>query len=356
MKITAIRSSLRSVNLKKPYTIAYNTFSDVTLVMLEIELANGIIGYGSASPAEEVVGETPMQTADNLRSDMIEQLVGRDIRNFQQLIHEVRKAFPGLPGTQAAIDIALHDAFGKYLGIPVVEFYGQKIKALLTSVTIGIKEVTATIKEAEEYQRMGFRVLKVKTGLNVEEDIEKVAKLFERFGRSMLIRVDANQGYDLKQLQQFLSATQSFGIELVEQPLPVGKESHLLELDVNWRARLAGDESIKDATAALYWASGDKPFGIYNIKLMKCGGISGAFSIANIAAAAGINLFWGCNDESVISIAAALHAAYACDNTRYLDLDGNFDLQEDGMSGGFRLEDGYMYIAGGAGLGLIPAK
>ena len=36
---------------------------------------------------------------------------------------------------------------------------------------------------------------------------------------------------------------------------------------------------------------------------------------------------WGCNDESCISIAAALHAAYACPATRYLDLDGSFDLR-----------------------------
>jgi L-alanine-DL-glutamate epimerase-like enolase superfamily enzyme len=128
-----------------------------------------------------------------------------------------------------------------------------------------------------------------------------------------------------------------------------------VKLDTFWRGWLAGYESIKDPAAALCWAAGDRPFGIYNIKLMKCGGLSGAFSIAQIAAAAGIHLFWGCNDESTISITAALHAAYANENTRYLDLDGNFDLQEDLMAGGFRLEDGYMYIGTGAGLGLIPA-
>lgn len=354
MKITAIRSSLRNVPLKKPYTIAYNTFSAVTLVLLEIELANGMIGYGSASPAEEVVGETSAQTAAHLQTEMIQQLVGRDIRHFQQLIFEVRSQFALYPGTQAAVDIALHDAFGKFLGIPVVDFYGQKIKALLTSVTVGIKEVAETLEEAEAYQRAGFRVLKIKTGRAVEEDIERIAKLYERFGRSMLIRVDANQGYTLSELQQFLSATQVYGVELVEQPLPVGSEPALLELDSLIRARLAGDESVKDVAAAVRFAADTKPFGIYNIKLMKCGGLMGAFQIAQIAAAAQINLFWGCNDESIISITAALHAAYACENTRYLDLDGSFDLQEDLLAGGFRVEDGYMYIGQGAGFGLLP--
>jgi L-alanine-DL-glutamate epimerase-like enolase superfamily enzyme len=352
MKITAVRSSLRKVPLKKPYTIAYNTFSDVTLVFFEIELANGIIGFGSASPAEEVVGETPAQTAANLQLDFVQQLVGRDIRHFQQLIHEARVFFPLLPGTQAAIDIALHDAFGQYLGIPIVDFYGQKIKALLTSVTLGIKGVTETLEEAEGYQQSGFRVLKVKTGLEVEEDIERIAKLYERFGRSMLIRVDANQGYSIEQLQQFIPAMQQYGVELIEQPLPVGKEAELYALDTSIRTRLAGDESVKDAAAALRFCGEQRPYGIFNIKLMKCGGITGALQIANVAAIGGISLFWGCNDESIISISAALHAAYSCEHTRYLDLDGSFDIAQDLLSGGFRVEDGYLYLMPGTGLGL----
>lgn len=136
MKITAIRPSFRKMALTKPYTIAYNTFSDVSLVFLEIELSNGIIGYGSCSPAEDVVGESPEQSYSNLCSSFFEEFVGRDIRHFRQLIMETKIAFPHLPGTLAAFDIALHDAFGKLLGIPIVEFYGRKIKALPTSITI----------------------------------------------------------------------------------------------------------------------------------------------------------------------------------------------------------------------------
>lgn len=356
MKITAIRSSLKTIPLRKPYTIAYSTFSDVTIVLVELELANGMVGLGAASPAEEVVGETPFQTATNLQHDFVQQLVGRDIRHFQQLIQEVRSFFPHLPGTQAALDIALHDAFAKWLGIPVVDFYGQKIKSLLTSVTIGIKGVTETLEEAEAYQISGFRILKVKTGLQVEEDIERVAKLYERFGSEMIIRVDANQGYTLQDLQQFISVTSKYGIELIEQPLPVGKEQELLVLDASVRIRLAGDESIKDPAAALQYCQHPQPFGIYNIKLMKCGGVYGAMQIAHIAAVGGITLFWGCNDESIIGIAAALHTAYACSNTRYLDLDGSFDLAEEMLSGGFRVKDGQLYHTGLPGLGVMISK
>ena len=84
---------------------------------------------------------------------------------------------------------------------------------------------------------------------------------------------------------------------------------------------------------------------------MKCGGLLGAFSIADIALNGGIELFWGCNDESLLGITAALHAAYACSNTRYIDLDGSFDLAEDLVTGGFSLFDGYMLINDQPGFG-----
>ena len=351
MKIVAVRSYLTSMALTKPYTIAYNTFSDVSLAFFEVELENGMVGYGSGSPAKEVVGESTAQTAANLQTEFVQNFVGKDIRQFQQIIFDTIKHFPHLPVTQAAIDIALHDAFCKFIGISVADFYGRKINALPTSVTIGIKNVQETLLEAKDYQSLGFKVLKVKTGIDVNEDIEKVLKLKENFGNHFSIRVDANQGYKLDDLKKFIAATKHQGLELIEQPMPVGTEAELLNLSWEERKLLAADESLKDPQAALKLAANEKPFGIYNIKLMKCGGIFGALGISNIANNSDIDLFWGCNDESIISITAALHVAYACPNTKYIDLDGCFDLAEDLVKGGFEIEEGVMKINDAPGFG-----
>lgn len=353
MRIQSIRPYLRNLALTKPYTIAYQTTSDVENVFLEIELDNGIIGIGAANPSPDVVGESPEQALDNLQSDWMAELIGQDIRQFNGILNSVNQQFSASPGTLAAIDIALHDAFGQYLDIPIVAFYGQAIQSLPTSVTIGIMGVAATLDEAAEYYKQGFRVLKVKTGLHVEEDVERIVKLRETYGNDLTIRVDANQGYSLPDLQHFYSATLKATVELIEQPLPDGQESDLLTLPIETRRILAADESLKGPKAALELASQPQPFGIYNIKLMKCGGIRSALNIATIAEPAGISLFWGCNDESRVSITAALHAAFACPHTRYIDLDGSFDLAEDIVSGGFVVEDGYMRPTGGSGLGLV---
>lgn len=355
MKITSIRARLKNLALRKPYAIANLLCSDVENVFLEIKLENGITGIGAANPAPEVVGETPALCLDNCRSEAFDRLAGRDIDDFRSIIQEMCLQFPQAPGTVAALDIALHDAYAQWKGVPVVALYGQKFTSLPTSVTIGIMDVAETLAEAEAFYGQGFRILKVKTGMDVEEDIERMCKLHERFGARMTLRADANQGYDAPTLQQFLTATQHLNLELIEQPLPVGEEETLRAFPPGIRNMLVADESLKSVESARILAQHPQPFGIFNIKLMKCGGIAGALDIAQVARPVGIDLFWGCNDESIVSITAALHAAFACEHTRYLDLDGSFDLAEDVVQGGFVLENGCLRLAEGHGLGLCNA-
>ncbi len=343
MKIRSVNAYRKNLALQKPYTIARETITDVENAFLEIELENGITGIGAANPSPEVVGETPTQTFHNLQSDFVNSFVGKDIRCFLKLNANAKMQFPNLPGTQACVDIALHNAFAQYLGISIVDFYGRHHRRMLTSVTIGIKDVDETLEEASDYYTKGFRILKVKTGLDPVTDAERIVKLKQKFNDHFIIRVDANTGYKLDDLQLFLKLTRDHPVELVEQPLLPADDDALLQLPPATRKLLAADESLKDARTALQLAE-KKLYGIYNIKLMKCGGITAALEIANIAKPAGIDLFWGCNDESSVSITAALHAAFACPHTKYLDLDGSFDLAEDVMPGGFFVKDGYMYL------------
>jgi L-alanine-DL-glutamate epimerase-like enolase superfamily enzyme len=218
MKIRNIRSFIKDLRLTKPYTIAHYHFDSVSMVFVELELENGIVGYGTASPAEEVVGETSAQTLNNLQSNITQQLIGKSIDDYQSIIKHFHQLWPNYPGSVAAIDIALHDAYGKYIGKSVASILGQQINGLPTSVTIGIKSVIETIEEARAYLQLGFHVVKLKTGMSIEEDIEKVIRLKEIFHDKIHIRVDANQGYNLQQLQQFMNATKDCKLDLIEQP------------------------------------------------------------------------------------------------------------------------------------------
>lgn len=336
----------------KPYTIAFKTITEVRNVFVEITLDNGMTGIGSGNPSEYVVGETIEQSIEALDEKNLEFLLNRDIREFQQLTYELWNNFPENPAARAAVDIALYDAFTKYLDVPLVKFLGQKIKKLPTSITIGIKNVEETLKEAEDYVARGFRVLKLKLGKNLDEDVERVIKLREKFGNTVVIRVDANQGYNVHDTIQFYGRVYDFDIELIEQPLPAKAIKELKGLPKDVREVIAADESLITPADALALIKPPKAAGIFNIKLMKCGGVSQALKIADIALQEEIDLFWGCNDESIVSITAALHASFSCPNTKYIDLDGSLDLANDIVKGGFTLKDGAMHCLDKPGLGV----
>ena len=350
MKIKNIKTWSVDLGNTKPYTIAFKTVDEVKNAFVEITLENGTTGIGAGNPSEYVTGESFEQCEKALHENNLDFLVGRDIRELNQLLYEVLVRFPKNPAARAALDIALHDVFTKHLNIPLVKFLGQKITSMPTSNTIGIKNVEDTLKEAQEYGDRGFTVLKVKLGKDLDEDVERLVKLREKFGKRFTIRIDANQGYTVEQTIAFAKRTAQLDVELIEQPLPAKQDVRALPEAI--RKKVAADEALLSPADGLSLSTAPVAAGIFNIKLMKCGGVREALRIADIAALQNIELFWGCNDESIVSITAALHAAFSCAHTKYIDLDGSLDLARDVVRGGFVLKDGVMYCSDKPGLGL----
>ena len=352
MRITKAICWKEDLKLTRPYTIAYRTISAVENLFVQLETDNGIVGLGAGSPGEWVTGEKMEDSLAGLQEHLQGLLVGKDLRHFQSMIRTSRSKLAGLPAAQAAVDIALHDAFARSLDVPLVKLLGQYHHSLPTSITIGIKSLEETLAEAEEHVAKGFSIIKLKTGSDVEADVEIFSKLRAKVGPGIKIRVDANQGYLPKDFETFVKAVRHLNIEFIEQPVMHHRLELMMQIPATLRKWCAADEDLHDAQDAVRLARPSRPFGIYNIKLMKCGGIQEALRIASIAEAANINLMWGCMDESIISITAALHAALACPNTKYLDLDGSLDLARDIVSGGFILEDGVLRVDDSrAGLG-----
>jgi len=357
MRIRSIAVSAERFPLTRPYAIAgQDPVTEVENVVVRIETEDGLTGFGAGSPGEHVTGETNESCRAALAPGHLEWLRGRDVRTLRALCRESSERFPLTPAARAAVDIALHDLLGQRAGLPLADVLGRAHDALPTSITIGIKSLQETLAEADEYLARGFRVLKVKIGDALEKDIERLEKLREHVGRRAVIRVDANIGYTIEQTERFFERTAPLDIEFVEQPVTRETFDLVRGLPAAWRRRIAADESLHGEKDALDLAGppGDPACGIYNIKLMKCGGVWPALRIAAIAETAGVSLMWGCMDESRISIAAALHAAFASPATRYLDLDGSLDLARDVVSGGFTLEDGVMRTLDTPGLGVEP--
>ncbi|MBD3852595.1 MAG: dipeptide epimerase [Acidobacteria bacterium] len=352
MRISGITSWGEAVPLLHPYEISSMRIDAVDLFFVRISTEDGIEGVGSASPAEDVTGESPEACRTALSVKRLGWLGGRDPRDLDELVRELERSHRATPAARAAVDMALHDLVARSEGVPLVDLLGRCHEALPTSVTIGISSVEETLAEAEDYLGRGFRCLKVKTGRAFDEDVERLSRLRDSVGAEALIRIDANQGYTVEETRRLGDLAGDLDLELIEQPLPATMDSQLRTLPSAVRRIVAADESLHGEENARELAEDPAACGIFNIKLMKCGGIRPALAIAGIAQSANIELMWGCNDESVVSIAAALHAAYACPSTRYLDLDGSFDLARDPAKGGFVVEEGRLRLLDKPGLGV----
>ncbi len=352
MKIQTVTTWKEHFLLTKPYTIAYETFDHVENIFVRLDSDDGFFGVGVASPAPDVTGESAIDCQNALDQYLEPILIRRDVRHLKALVRELGRNMITTPAAMTAVDMALHDLLAKVMGIPLVDLLGRCHESLTTSVTIGIKSIQETLEEASAYLNQGFRILKIKIGNDLDEDMERLFRIREHVGEHILVRVDINQGYSREAFATFIQQMAPLNLEFIEQPLKHDDIGGMSMISASVRKQVAADESLHGLTDAFELAASPQPFGIFNIKLMKCGGIAQGVQIADIAHLAGIHVMWGCMDESVVGISAALHAALSSPATRYIDLDGHLDLARDIAEGGFIMHEGRMHVLDKPGLGV----
>ena len=318
-----------------------------------VRLTSGCLsGFGSASPSGEITGEDDAKCIDALQGPLAELTksieFSKDPAMWSQQALELA---PDCPAAIAAVDMALWDLLGKEQGVPLFRLWGGRGEPIATSVTIGICSIEQTLAEAAAWLAKGFYVLKVKIGEELEVDIERIRKIRELAGPNIMLRVDANQGFDLAGARELLRRTADLNVEMLEQPLPQDVLADAAVLTTESAVPIVADESASGLAECMQVVDRCAAHAI-NIKLMKCGGPTVALRIHDYARDAGMSLMLGCNDETRISIAAGVHLAQSMPALCYADLDGHMDLASDPSSGGFDIRDGMLYLQETPGLGV----
>ncbi len=359
LTISNINVSTHCIPLKRPYKVANQYFEIVDMIQVHIETKEGVTGFGTGTLANFLTGEVLSESLKALNEFNLEPILGRSLESPEKAIELIESAFINTPAALAAIDIALYDAFAKSEKKSLLDYLGQHHTALPTSVTIGIKDsLEDALIELKEYVDAGFKAIKIKVGgTDLQSDITLLQEVKRRIPRDTHLYVDPNQGYSFEECIKFIQKTHDLGIAFLEQPVSVDDAPLLASLNDKLKEFICLDESLMHHQTAAEWEQYDSfPGHIFNIKLMKCGGITNASKIARIAKRNQIKLMFGCMDESCASISAALNFAYSQPHTRFIDLDGSFDLQEDLFKGGFELKNGLMYPIKKPGLGVTPFK
>ena len=350
MKITKIEAWAENIQLKEPYTIAYETIKHAPNVFIRVETDKNIFGLGCAAPDKEITGETIETVLASIDSIVTPSVLGSDPLRISMLLERLRKLMQNHTSAKAAFDMALYDILGKSANMPLWKMLGGFRTQMMTSVTIGILPVKETVSLAKDWISQGFKCLKLKGGLDVNLDIERIIKVRESVGKSIELRFDANQGFNVEESLKFVKKTKPAKLELIEQPTPKGKPEMLSEVTHGVSIPVMADESLmtlKDAFRLARKGLVD----MVNVKLMKVGGISEAMQINSVARAAGLEVMVGCMDESALAIAAGLHFALARPNVVYADLDGHLDLLNDPCEGAVIIRDGILYPNYNPGLG-----
>jgi len=340
------------MELKEPYSIYYESVDSCEGVFLRIETDQGMTGLGFAAPDPGVTGENADQVFSCFNSVIEPYLKGRDVFEYARIMESFKISLPQNPSARAMVDMALYDLIAQKAGVPLYKLLGGYRKKITTSITIGIMPLEMTLAYAKEHLGRGFKILKIKGGKDVEEDIEKIIRIRESSGFKIKIRFDANQGYALADSLRFMKETADAAVELLEQPTHRNDLALLKQVTQKASIPVMADESLL-SLSDVFQLSKQSSSDLINIKLMKTGGIMEAMHINSVARAAGIKAMVGCMDESALGIAAALHFTLSRPNVEYADLDGHLDVIDDPFHGLIRIKEGIIYPPEASGLGWI---
>jgi L-alanine-DL-glutamate epimerase-like enolase superfamily enzyme len=216
-----------------------------------------------------------------------------------------------------ALDCAFWDLEAKRARRPVHELAGLPAPhPLTTAYTISLDRPQTMAEAAGKVASRSL--LKVKLG--ADGDVERIAAVRAAAPKSTLI-VDANEGWNERNLSANLAACVEAGVKLIEQPLPEGGDGTLA--DIAHPIAICADESAHDR-ASLPALAGR--YDAVNIKLDKAGGLTEALAMIEDARRIGFAVMVGSMVSTSLATAPAVLAAQTAS---YVDLDGPLLLAKD---------------------------
>jgi L-alanine-DL-glutamate epimerase-like enolase superfamily enzyme len=279
-------------------------------VIVRLETAEGVIGWGETSGASGAPVEAVRATIDSLlplvvgmrvfeterlRADLIR--IGR-LANFRRLAHLAAAAF----------DIACWDAAGKLLGRPVHELIGGALRRDVDFYAYPLAKTPEEVAaEARAFVDAGYSVVYLKVGLGDARDLDTVARVREAVGPQLRIRVDANEAWDLATARRLSTRLEPFSIDFIEQPIDARDLLGMRELRKATRIALAANQgiwSIAEAQQAIRLESCD----VIVTGPLWLGGLLPLQQLGVVCAESGIGFCRHTPPETSITTAAGLHA------------------------------------------------
>ena len=363
MIIEKIETFILKDKLSKSFFFSQWEYSERCICIVKITASNGQIGwgegYGPATVLEAgiqflkplVIGQNPLEN-EVIWSTM-----------YRKTLDYARRGI--LVASISAIDIALWDLKGKILGLPVSTLLGGAHRTHIKPYATGLyfTDHNNPTRDFEEeialYKSQGFKAIKMKVGLGVNEDYKNIKRVRELMGDDMQLMIDSNHAYTLREATALCNKIEKFDISWFEEPISPEYYEQYNELRNKTSIPIAGGE-CEYLRFGFQQLLKNKSVDIIQPDICASGGLTEAKRIATLASTNGIEVVphtWG----TAIGIHVALHfiSNLECMPGRMKSPD--FLIEYDQTENGLRerltfpkikMKDGMIEVPTGPGLGL----
>ena len=353
MKIQSIQIGKVSIPLKKPFKTALRTVHSAEDIIVKVMADSGEVGFGNAPPTAVITGDSQDSIIAAIRDTLAPKLVGMEVDNLEGIMAALDSGMLHNCSAKAALDIAVHDLFGKRYGLPLYKLFGGYCRSMETDLTISLNEPDEMVRDSLEAVAEGYTALKLKVGNDPALDIRRVQAIRDAVGPAVKIRLDANQGWNAKEAVRTIRRFEADGldIELIEQPVKAHDFDGLKYVTDHVETDIMADESAFGPYEVFRLLS-MRACDLVNIKLMKAGGLHNAVKIAHFAETMGVQCMMGCMLESKVGITAAASLAAGKRIVTRADLDAAVLLAEDPVVGGVSFDKNQLILSEAPGLGI----
>ncbi|GAB3893000.1 enolase C-terminal domain-like protein [Kibdelosporangium lantanae] len=308
-----------------------------TVVFVKLTTEDGVVGWGEqrALPSWSYeTAETIAVVVKRYFEPILRGLSVFDVERFharanRQLSPSVSNGFPF---ARAAVDLAMHDAAGRAVGLPVHALLGGRIHDEIPLCSaIGVDSPEAVRERVR--QSSDYAAYKVKIGGDPDSDVAAVRAVAEVAGGKP-IWLDANQSYRPSALRELLDAIVDVpGVHCVEQPVPSTDTLAMRRLRSMVSVPIAIDEgsfTAADLARTVQLDAAD----LVVVKICKSGGLRNALKTAHVGLANGLELLASGLTDCGVGFAAALHLFCQLDLALPAELNGPellADLYVDGL-------------------------
>ena len=352
MHIKSITPIAITVPLKQGIKMGGVLYTATENLLVRVETGEGSVGWGEASSAPTMTGETiaSMEAALNY---LTPHLIGLDLSAFVENMSLIDQLLYGNSSAKAAFEIASYDAVGKFQSKSMSELLGGAnrhqipVLRLLATGTLDADSQEAKVKLDE-----GFQSFKIKVGGNpVEEDVIRVEKIREIVGNSSQLSADANQVWNLAEAIAFVEQIGTL-LDFVEQPVMGNDLEGMTKIAKASKTPIGADEglhSIEDIV--LHKERGAAEGG--SLKMIKLGGVTKAFEAAELSKKLGMKVnLAGKVCETSVSSAAVTHLAAAIPQIEWgLSLTNQY-AATDIVKNPMKISNGMITVPEGYGLGI----